>query len=131
MSDSERAVGRFIQVDSRGRIVSTIETAEIAAGTMIDAGAFPAGHYLVALPGDPETQWYDGEKVVDRPENTAKVQGGQIVNVPAGSFVWLHGERHLCDDGTVEIDTDEPGYLRLLIQSFPEKDKVIELEIDT
>lgn len=124
MTEASRAIGKFIEVNQAGQIISVWSTSEEAAAGVIDAGKLPIGHYLVAMDGDPDTQYYQAGRVIDRPLNTARISGNKVVDIPLQSFVFFRGDRYLCNDGFVEFDIDqEDGEQdRVLIKSFPHQD---------
>lgn len=123
--DDERQLGYYLEYDDQGKIVATMNTAHVTAAALRDQGRL-----ILMGQADPAESMVVDNEIVARPENPSRIESGRVVAIPPASFVWFKGERYPCDDGVLEIDTDEPGPLRLLIQSFPEKDKVIEIEID-
>jgi len=128
MTEASRARGHFIEVAQNGRIVSTWETSEEAAAGGINAGQLPQGHYLVALKGDPATQWYDGDRVVDRPANPVCVLGGTLTQLPPDSHLYFRGDRIACGDASVTLPVDDvEENNRVIVYSFPELDKLVHL----
>lgn len=115
----------YFEVDEKGRIIGTMRVD--LESLVLNVGL---GKSLYPGKADPDLQYFSAGQVVDRPENPSRAGNGAILDIPPGSYIWFMGERYPCDDGVAEIDTDASGPQRVVVQSFPEKNKVIEIEID-
>lgn len=96
------------------------------------------------ITADKRTHYIDQGVAVERPANpssadvtTIQADGTDQVTVsgvPAGSTVRIDGPVPVpaaqVDDGTVEFTTDTPGAYRIVIDGFPERRKIIEVQAD-
>ncbi len=77
---------------------------------------------------DGATHYVINEEVTPRPIMPLQVENMTVRNIPVGAKVWSEGEPHICNDGEVEMEYDQPGTYTLLIECPPYKTEELTLE---
>lgn len=78
---------------------------------------------------DNRSHYVRNSKVIARPEQSTRVQGTTLYNVPTPATIHVEGEPYEVDDSIVELDFDFPGIYEVRIESFPYLDKTVEVVV--
>lgn len=110
-------ITNFVVFDADGRIART----GTCPDSMVDLQA-GAGEQVMQGTANESKQYVLNGELVDRPENTAKLSGQTLANVPAPSVISINGTDYPCDDSSVDLDFTYPGEYRIAVHAFPYTD---------
>lgn len=105
--------------NERGEITSTLtsDAVSIAANKEHFPGTWVDGDWR-----DQQVYVLSG-KVKPRPENTARLVGSQLVNVPVPSTIHIDDAEYPCDEPTVDLEFPQPGTYKIRVEAWPHQDK--------
>lgn len=85
--------------------------------------------YIVDGESDPNLHRVVAGEIVDRPDNLAEVVGTTINNVPVPSTMRIGSESYPVNSPTVELDLPLAGTYNIRLESFPYKDKMLQVVV--
>jgi hypothetical protein len=109
--------------DQTGRIYVKARMPE----KMIDQQVVPAGHSLLLVTCDMDTDWVTGGELQPRPVNSTTLNGMKLTNVPAGATVTIEGTDYTVTDGTADLSFSQPGTYTVTVSAFPMLDATFEV----
>ena len=116
--------------DSNGRIFATGIAqvnipVEFAAEKAAEANG--AAGYLIGTV-DMATMYAVAGVAVPMPENPARLQDGNLVDLPIPCLIRINGEPYYCEDGTAELEFGDSGPFTVIVTAWPYLDKEFLIE---
>lgn len=105
------------------RILYCCQVDETTADALVGDGV-----KLVSGSVDVNTHYMVGDTVQPRPPNPTTLEGNCLLNVPNPSTLIINNTAYVCEDGTVELEFDQPGIYKIKVLSWPELDTEFEYE---
>jgi hypothetical protein len=115
---------RYIIYNDKGQILRNIS----CPPDMIEIQLAENEYYIESEDTVDDSLFYISEEVVvQRPELSIIVEGITVYNLPNPSTLIVEGSLYEVTDGEAELSFSFPGTYTVRIQSFPYKDKTIEV----
>lgn len=94
-----------------------------AAGSLMPDHLMPGLAYLPHDAQVPGQLYYilDGQPT-ERPSSPVTLSDLTLMDVPAGSTLWINGERYENVEGDIELEFPLPGTYRLRVECWPYRD---------
>lgn len=77
---------------------------------------------------DGRTQYVEEGRVKPRPESTAVLTGSMLSGMPVPSSISINRQEYLCNEGSAQLEFDQPGKYRVVVRAWPQMDKEFEIE---
>ncbi|CUK21773.1 hypothetical protein [Achromobacter xylosoxidans] len=77
---------------------------------------------------DGRTQYVEEGRVKPRPECTAVLTGSLLSGMPVPSSISINRQEYLCNEGSAQLEFDQPGKYRVVVRAWPQMDKEFEIE---
>lgn len=110
--------------DTDGRITGVLSGPSSSVQATIEYLKTP----FVNGEGNQDTDYVREGTIVARPECPAILSGKMLMGLPVPSHIKINDQDYPCDTNEVELEFDQPGKYRIVVQAWPHLDKEFTLE---